>query len=179
MTYTIKGTVSTGRHRTVRPTRSRPIRTDWGSAQGQTSGSTVSLPNTTIPMSTMTVQAGQLIVSAASTPASTTVAPGANNFVIANINLDASQSGEDIRLNSLPIVVDATSYGGGDQLSQSNLTNCQLWNGSTALNSQSVGSSQWTAAGHEPGLQVRRTPEQPVSKRTSSSRTRSRSRKEP
>jgi hypothetical protein len=42
-------------------------------------------------------------------------------------------------------VIDATSTGAATILA-SDLTNCQLWNGSTALNSQSVGANQWKAA---------------------------------
>jgi hypothetical protein len=145
MTYTLKGTVGSNAINGSTYQLSTNPGTNWLSPQGQTSGSSVSLPNTVITMSTMTVQAGQLAVSAASTPASTNVAPGANNFVIANINLDASQSGENVRLSSLPIVIDATSTGAATIL-KSALTNCQLWNGTTALNTQSVGSNQWAAA---------------------------------
>ncbi len=149
MTYTIKGTVgSNAAQGETYQLNTNP--SNWTGAQGQTSGSTVALPNTTITMSTMTVQAGSLVVSAASTPASTNVAPGANNFVVADINLDASQSGEDVRLSSLPIVVYATST----SIIASDLSNCQLWNGTTALNSQSVGSGQWTSEGTNPSGDV-------------------------
>jgi hypothetical protein len=147
-TYTIKGETDPNALNGATIQLSTNPQTQWGSPQGQTSGSTVVLPSTVITMSTMTLQGGSLVVSAASTPASTTVAPGANNFVIANINLDASQSGEDIRLSSIPIVVDSTSTTAASTDSapaalKAALTNCQLWNGSTALNSQSIGSSQW------------------------------------
>jgi len=91
-------------------------------------------------MSTMTVEGPSLIISAASSPASTAIAKGSQNFTFANINLDASQSGEDIRLSSLPIYSNAAST--------TDLTNCQLWNGSTALNGRQVinGSTGWSAA---------------------------------
>jgi hypothetical protein len=160
MTYTLKGTVAPTQDTTGANTSTLGAITyqvsfnpggtsgsngDWTGSQGETSGSSVSLPETTITMSTMTVQGGSLTITAASTPAATTVAPGANNFVVANINLDASQSGEDIRINSLPIVIDSTSTtnAGAVTVLKSNLSNCQLWNGSTVLNSQSIGSGQW------------------------------------
>ena len=145
MTYTVEGTVQTGvANGSTYQLSTNP--SNWTNAQGETSGANVSLPNTTITLSTMTVQGGSLVVSAASTPASTTVAPGANNFVIANINLDASQSGENVRINSVPVVINATSTGAATSL-QSLLTNCQLFNGSTALNTQSIGNGQWTVSG--------------------------------
>jgi len=148
MTYTIKGTVSSGATNGATYTLSTNPRNDWTNPVGQTSGTTLTLTNTTITMSTMTVQPGQLTISASASPAATTVSLNSNNLTIANIVLDASQSGENVRLNSLPVVVSATgtnttanvSFGLGN-----NLTNCQLFNGSTVLNSNSVGSSQWTA----------------------------------
>jgi hypothetical protein len=147
-TYTLKGTVGSGATQGETYQLSTNPQTNWSSPQGQTSGATISLPSTTITMSTMTVQAGSLVVSAASTPASTNVAPGANNFVIANINLDASQSGEDVRLASLPITVTDVLTGTESVANLSTaLTNCQLYNGSTALNSQSVGGTNWTQSG--------------------------------
>ena len=151
MTYTLKGTVSSGATQgetyqlSMNPGGSTGY-PSWGSPQGQTSGSTVSLPNTVITMSTMTVQAGSLVVSAASTPASTNVAAGANNFVLANINLDASQSGEDVRISSLPIVVNIVT--GTEATIANDLTNCQLYNGATALNSQSIGGANWSTTGN-------------------------------
>lgn len=141
MTYTLKGTVPSdwGNGATI---QANTTPSNWTGAQGQISGTTVSFSGySNFSMSTMTVQSGSLVVSAASTPASTTVAPGANNFVLANINLDASQSGENIRLSSLPIVVNYVSGSGGGSATglAAGLTNCQLWNGTTALNTQAIG----------------------------------------
>jgi hypothetical protein len=145
MTYTLKGTVGTNAA-TGETYQLNTNSSSWSGAQGQTSGSTVSLSFGTITMSTMTVQAGQLIISAASTPASTNVAAGANNFVLANINLDASQSGEDVRLSALPIVVtDMNTVAVTAANLAGDLTNCQLFNGTTALNSQSIGGSNWNS----------------------------------
>ncbi|HEV3244974.1 MAG TPA: peptidoglycan-binding domain-containing protein, partial [Candidatus Paceibacterota bacterium] len=126
ITYTIKGTVTSGSTNGSTYTLSTNPNTEWLSPVGQTSGTYVTLPATTITMSTMTVQPGQLTISAASSPASTNVTINQNNTTIANIVLDASQSGEDVRLNSLPIIVSATSTYGATIL-QTNLTNCQLY----------------------------------------------------
>jgi hypothetical protein len=154
MTYTIKGTVSTGATVGGTYTLSTNPKNDWSNAVGQTSGTNLSLTNTTITMSTMTVQPGQLNISASASPAATTVSLNSNNLTIANIVLDASQSGEDVRLNSLPIIVSASSTGAVNSANtyslENNLTNCQLYNGSTVLNTNAVGSSQW--AGKSAGL---------------------------
>jgi hypothetical protein len=143
MTYTIKGTVSSGASNGATYTLSTAPSSDWSSPVGQTSGTYTSFSGVgTITMSTMTVQSGQLNVSASASPAATNVTLNQNNYVLANIVLDASQSGEDVRLNSLPIVVNKIS--GVDATEQSNLTNCQLYNGSQVLNTQAIGSSQWS-----------------------------------
>jgi len=145
MTYTIKGTVSTGATNGATYTLSTNPANDWSNAVGQTSGNNLTLTNTTITMSTMTVQPGQLNISASASPAAQTISLNSNNLTIANIVLDASQSGEDVRLNSLPIEINSTST--SDQTSattlKNNITNCQLYNGSTVLNSNAIGSSQW------------------------------------
>jgi len=153
MTYTIKGTVSSpasaGANNGTTYTLSTNPSTDWLSPVGQTSGSNLTLTNSLITMSTMTVQSGSLTISASASPAATTITPNQNNYTVANIVLNASQSGEDVRLNSLPIFVVGTSTNVTDATKtyalENNLTNCQLWNGSTPLNSQAVGSGQWTA----------------------------------
>ncbi len=60
MTYTLKGTVSSGAANGVTYQLSTNP-SNWTNAQGQTSGSNVSLPTTTITFTTMTVQAGSLV----------------------------------------------------------------------------------------------------------------------
>jgi len=149
MSYTIKGTVATGATTGSTYTLSTNPKNDWSNAVGQTSGNNLTLTNTTITMSTMTVQPGALNISASAAPAATNVSVNQNNLTIANIVLDASQSGEDVRLNSLPIVVSATGTNTTNASNsfalENNLTNCQLYNGSTVLNSNAVGASQWAA----------------------------------
>jgi hypothetical protein len=138
MTYTLKGTVASAVGNGATYTLSTNP-SAWGNPQGQTSGSNVTISAGSFNMSTMTVEGPSLIISAASSPASTQVAKGSQGFTFANINLDASQSGEDVRLSSLPITVTSAST--------SDLTNCQLWNGSTVLNgNQVINSSNWSSA---------------------------------
>lgn len=141
-TYTIKGQVASGApNGTTFQLSTNPSSSDWTNAQGQTSGANVSLTNGSFTLSTMTVEGPSLIISAASNPAATNVAPGAQNYVFANINLDASQSGEDVRLSSLPI---ALTLGGSAAIGD--LSSCQLWNGSTPLNNQVVNGSAFTGS---------------------------------
>jgi len=143
MTYTVKGTVGSAATNGMTFQLSTTPSSDWVNAQGQTSGSNVTLTSGSISLSVMTVQGPSLIISAASSPASTLVAKGAQNYVFANINLDASQSGENIRLSSLPLLATVTgSAVVGD------LSSCQLWNGTTALNTGGnvVNASNWNAA---------------------------------
>jgi Putative peptidoglycan binding domain len=102
---------------------------NWTNPTGQTTGNDISLGSAgTITMNSMSVQPGTLTVSYASTPSSQNVVAGASQFTFANIDLDASQSGENVRLSSVPV------YFSGNT---SDLSGCQLWNGTTALNTSS------------------------------------------
>ncbi len=103
----------------------------WTGVTGQSTGNTVSLSSAgTVTMNSMTVKAGGLLISLSTTPASQNVVAGASQFTFANINLDAGQSGEDVRLASLPIYFSSTG-------APSNITGCQAYDGSTALNTGS------------------------------------------
>jgi hypothetical protein len=74
----------------------------------------------------MTVKTAGVTVSAASQPAAQTIVAG-GSFTFANITLDGTASGEDIRFSTLPLAYN--SYGGS-----THLTNCVLKDGSTSLN---------------------------------------------
>ena len=66
----------------------------------------------------------------ASTPAFQTIVAGGQQIILANVQLDGSASGEDVRINSLPIRLTTT---GSPALNT--VTGCQLYNTSnTALN---------------------------------------------
>jgi hypothetical protein len=104
---------------------------DWSGVTGQSTGNTVSLAGTSqITMNSMTVKAGGLAISLSTTPASQSIVGGASQFTFANINLDAGQSGEDVRLSAVPVYFFSTG-------APSNVTGCQIYDGSTALNSGS------------------------------------------
>ncbi len=104
--------------------------TNWVNATGQTTGNTVSLPGTSVSMNTQTVKGAILTVTASPTPTAQSIVSG-TGVTLANIQVDASQSGEDIRLNNLPLAFTGVSG------VTSALNTCQLWNGATSLNNGS------------------------------------------
>jgi hypothetical protein len=108
--------------------------TQWTNVKGDTTGNTISLAtfSTAIAMNTMTVRAGALVVGPATSPASQTITPGGSSLLMANISLDAGQSGEDLRISSVPARL---TIGGG--AASTELTACQLFDGATALNTGS------------------------------------------
>jgi hypothetical protein len=105
---------------------------DWQNVTGQTTGNSVDLSgqSTTFSMNQMTVKGASLTVNVSAQPSSQFVVGGVQNFVLANYQLDASQSGEDLRLSGFPVSITATGQ-------IADLTGCQLYNGTTALNTGS------------------------------------------
>ena len=147
MTYTLKGMVPSTAVNGETYTLSTDPAMDWFGATGATSGDSFTFSDSTVSMSVMTVKGGSLVISASASPAASTMTSNQNNVTIANIVLDASQSGEDVRLSSLPVIVSATGTAPTTSINsyslESNLTNCQLYNGTTALNGTAIGASQW------------------------------------
>ena len=105
----------------------------WTSPVGQTSGNTISLSGQGVfSMNTMTVKTAALAITMSTSPASQSIVAGGQTITFANVQLDAAQSGEDVRISSLPIIMTAAS---GAVIGD--LTSCQLWNGTTAVNTGS------------------------------------------
>jgi hypothetical protein len=131
--YTIKGKVASATPNGTSVLLSTTP-SGWTNPQGQTSGSTVSLAsNGVFSMNVMTVKAAALAVGMSATPSSQAVTAGSSGVIMANIQLDASQSGEDVRVTSLPIVMTL----GGSSGAVADISSCQLYNGSAVLNSGS------------------------------------------
>lgn len=122
-TYHVMGKIATGAANgstvtlTVNPT-------NWTNPTGQVSGSSVSITNASFPLNAMTIQGATTTITVSANPTSQNVVAGAVNFTLANIQIDATQSGEDIRLSSLPL-----SFSGNN----GDLNSCQLFDGTTAL----------------------------------------------
>ncbi len=105
----------------------------WTNITGQITGNTVSLSSLSnaIAMNTMTVKGAALTITASPNPVAQSIVAG-NGVTLANVQLDASQSGEDVRLNNFIV-----SAAGTGTTNLGALNACQLYNGATALNSGS------------------------------------------
>ncbi|MEI7719618.1 MAG: peptidoglycan-binding domain-containing protein [bacterium] len=116
----------------------------WGSPTGQVSGNTISLPAGTFTMNQMTIKAATFAVTVASTPASNIVIAGTNGLLFANVQLDASQSGENVRITSIPLRL---ALGGSPAGVVGDLNACQLFNAGVAVNTGSNVPSTLTSGG--------------------------------
>ncbi|TSC68884.1 MAG: Uncharacterized protein G01um101456_440 [Parcubacteria group bacterium Gr01-1014_56] len=135
--YTIKGkipsTVSNGQTVIASTTPS-----GWTSPTGQTSGNSITLSQGNFSMNTMTVQAAALVASLSTSPSSQNIVAGGQGILFTNLQLDASASGEDIRISALPIRLTGTV---------ADLSSCQLYNGTTILNTGSNVPSSLSSSG--------------------------------
>lgn len=130
-TYTIKGKVPSGAGNNATIAVTTVPSSGWTNITGQISGNSISLSgNGTFTMNTMTVKASSLALSLSTTPASTNIVAGGTGILFANVQLDASQSGEDMRISQIKLV----HNGAG---AEANLSTCQVYNGSTVLNTGS------------------------------------------
>lgn len=135
-TYTLKGRLASATPNNTTFTISSTPSSQWTNITGQTTGNTVSLSSAGLfTMNTMTVKAASLAVSVSTTPAAQSIVAGSQGVTFANYQFDASQSGEDVRFSSLAL----TNTGGN-----AGATSCQLFDGSTALN---TGSNVVTTSG--------------------------------
>jgi hypothetical protein len=102
----------------------------WLNAKEVVSGINVSLSSSTsFNMSTMSIKAPRLSISMSPTPTSQNIVPGGTSILFANVVLDASQSGEDVRLASFPMRLTSESV--------KDISSCQFVNGGPALNTGS------------------------------------------
>ena len=132
-TYTLKGkvasTIGNGGTYIVKTTPS----TQWTTVTGQTTGNTISLSalSTQTVMNTMTVRGAALGISISTQPPAQSVITGSQGFIFAKVTLDASQSGEDVKFSSIPLSMTFSLT------AVSEVTQCQLFDGSAALNTGS------------------------------------------
>ena len=122
--YTLKGTVASGSTTGGTFSASFDPSSDFTGVTGRTTGNSFTFPSGTITLNTMTIRGAALNITASSQPAAQTIVSNGQGVTLANIQLDASQSGEDVRVSSLPIYFSNIT----------GLSSCQLFNGSTALN---------------------------------------------
>jgi hypothetical protein len=129
--YTLKGkiasTIGNGGTYIVKTTPS----TGWTTVTGQTTGNTISLSTLSaeIVMNTMTVKGAALGISISTQPPAQSVITGSQGFTFAKVLLDASQSGEDVKFSSIPLAMTFAT------MVVTEVTQCKLFDGATALNS--------------------------------------------
>ena len=99
----------------------------WGTVKGQITGNTLTLTNAVFGMNTMTVRTAALAISAANNPAAQTVVAGSQDFLFTNLQFDATQSGEDVRVSTIPTHLTYTAGAGND------ISSCRLYDGATNL----------------------------------------------
>jgi len=97
-----------------------------------TGNSITATPASNIWANTMTVKSGSLAVTVAGTPVTQSVVAGTTGFTFTNFVFDASASGEDVRVTYMEIEEVMSDVSVGDEI-----TNLQLWDGTTALNTGS------------------------------------------
>ena len=101
--------------------------TQFTTVTGQVTGNTITPnPTSAITGPTMTVKASSLTVSVSSVPIAQTVISGANQFEFARYIFDATASGEDIRITSIPLYFDTNG-------TRTDLTNCQMYDVATSV----------------------------------------------
>jgi hypothetical protein len=147
-TYTVKGKVPSTGWSNGSTVQLNTTPSSWTNPIGQTTGNTITISTANFTMNTMTVRGAALSVSAGTTPASQTIVAGSQNALVGTIQLDASQSGEDIRLSSIPVDLVATST-----TLVSYLSNCQIYDGTATLTTGSNVKNTLSAANGAAGTQ--------------------------
>ena len=129
--YTLKGKIGTDFTNDMTVSASTTP-SGWTTVKGVTTGQTITpTPSSGVTASTMTVKGAGLTVSVSPNPVAQTVVRGITGYTFAKYILDATGSGEDIRVNSMYPTLQVL----GTANTADDLTNCQLWDGTTALNS--------------------------------------------
>ncbi len=134
-TYFLKGKIGTDIDNNTTITASTTPSTDFTTVRGLTTGKTITpAPASTLTFSAMTLKSGSLSVSNLSQPAAQTVIAGGKQIEFARYSLDATASGEDIRVTTIPL--DYSTNG-----TASDVTNCQLRDGGKTGTSLTTGSN--------------------------------------
>jgi len=133
-TYTLKGKLGTNFVNDQTIVASTTPSSNWSNVTGQTTGNSISgtsITSSVITGNTMTVKSATLAISVSTNPVAQTVVSGIQGLTFANYILDANSSGEDIKFTTIPLEYNT---GGG---TATNVNNCILYDGSTALNTGS------------------------------------------
>lgn len=102
--------------------------TDWTSVEGASTGdSLVPGPSGDITLQQMTAKMAEAILSVSNSVSSRILASGEQGVTFTNYVLDSKNSGEDVRIASLPLAYKASEG------AAANLADCRMWDGSTAI----------------------------------------------
>ncbi|OHA27333.1 MAG: hypothetical protein A3C06_00590 [Candidatus Taylorbacteria bacterium RIFCSPHIGHO2_02_FULL_46_13] len=131
-TYTLKGKVDVDATNGDTITASTTPSSQWTNITGQVTGNAISLTGVgLLTMNPMTIRTAALAITASTNPAAQSVIAGTTGHLFTNIQLDASQSGEDVRFSTLPMTLTASGA------VYTTVSGCQLWDGPTPLNTGS------------------------------------------
>lgn len=129
--YTLQGQLATNFVNDQTITFATDPDNNWTTVTGQVTGNSITpAPTTSVSSNTMTLKAGTVSISVSTSPVAQTVVAGAQGFTFANYQFDATASGEDVRFTSLILALTASA-------NSNYLTGCQLFDGTTALNTGS------------------------------------------
>ena len=96
---------------------------------GQVTGNDITeSPISAQPSATMTIKTASVAVSMSTTPSAQTIIRGGNGLEVANVQLDASSSGDDITITQLKTVLRT------DTMNPAELSNLKIYDGDTELN---------------------------------------------
>lgn len=124
--FTVKADLNTDF--TVNDTIQLSMEPGASTVKGDITGNTITPTPTNITSSTLTVKGASLDVRIGTTPSAQTVINGVQNIEVANIVLDASNSGSDIRVTTFPVSITNT----GAQF-PNNITGIKLFDGATQV----------------------------------------------
>ncbi|MCH8889202.1 hypothetical protein IID26_02145 [Patescibacteria group bacterium] len=127
---TLKGKLSTAFANDDTIVASTTPSSDWTGVKGDTTGDTITLTVGVTTGNTMTVKAASVSAKISTTPAAQNIVGGVTGMIISNLQLDGTQSGEDVRFTSIQLRYTSNSSG--------NPTNCRLWDGNTQLTDSGV-----------------------------------------
>ena len=130
--YSLRGKLSsTWGNSTVFSASTTPS-TQWTGATGQVTGNSITTsPTTLVSANQMTAKTAVITISVSASPSAQTIVAGANGYLFANYQLDATASGEDIRFTSLPLEYNA----GGNTVT--NVKNCRLYDNNVDISGAS------------------------------------------
>ncbi len=128
--YFIKGKVNTDFPNKATLQFSTTPASDFAIVRGLVTGVNITpSPSASITMNVMTVKSGMLRIALDQSFADKTVIAGAKVAKVGIVVLDATDSGEDIRIITLPLELSGRSV----DFSATDLTNCQLYDGATSV----------------------------------------------